>query len=224
MKTMKITKRTIHALRLNDGVELRLQHAPDQAMEPLVKRTKTGHYVVGYLVHDDDCFNPCEDRDGMGHIYSFSHRHINSIDPNDVQSKFGHLKDFIVPLSYFEHGRCMWGVEGTMDHTPDFQWDGCCYAGIWVPDGCCLEEIRGAGRSKKAKLKRAEELAGQACKEYTAWANGECYGHVCEWYKPDGTPMGDNACWGYIGGDYAESEATDAVNRVVAQLEEEKDP
>jgi len=52
-------------------IEVELPIQPDSIMdfkEPLVRITPD-QIVLGYLAHDDDCDNPLEDCDGMGHIY-----------------------------------------------------------------------------------------------------------------------------------------------------------
>lgn len=112
--------------------------------KPLVKVLENGVIIVGYLAHDDSCSNPLTDCDGMGHIFSFNRRHVNSMDESPESFKENHKKimHMVVELSYFEHGNCLWGVRGTMGSMPDFQWDGTSMAGIWVPDSSCIDHIR----------------------------------------------------------------------------------
>jgi len=59
------------------------------------------------------------------------------------------------------------------------------------------------------QYKRAHWLkaANACCDEYTAWANGDCWGYVIE--DEDGDDTGDS-CWGFIGREYAEEQAREA--------------
>lgn len=101
-----------------------------------------GDYIlfVSYY-YDGDCSNPLEDCDGMGKITSFSRRHINSVNSQEEVDKL--FEDpHAVALSYFEHGQCLWGVQGSMEGMPDFRWDGVSMAGVWTPDKYCREHIK----------------------------------------------------------------------------------
>lgn len=139
---MKVISRTTHSVSIEvDGEdkELELSHAPSHGS--LIEKHNEHVIVVGYLVQDEDCANPLEDCDGMGHIHSLSNRHTNHIDADEAREKL-ESNPFVVPLSYFEHGQCQWGVAGTMSSMPDFQWDGVSFAGIWEPDECALDEAQ----------------------------------------------------------------------------------
>lgn len=77
-----------------------------------------------------------------------------------------------------------------------------------------------SGRVGIVALKRSEwgdgsdaslrEIAESICSEYTAWANGEAYGYVIE--DADGDEVPDGSCWGFLGYDYAMSEAREAFD------------
>lgn len=49
----------------------------------------------------------------------------------------------------------------------------------------------------------AEKYADSVLEEYIKWCNGEVYGVVVETFK-DGEQVEEDACWGYIGHEYAE--------------------
>lgn len=179
---------------------------PDQINQVTV--TPFEKYLIFIeIIHDEFSENPLKAFDGMGEIYSFSQRHINYMDPGAVMSLPG-----AVPLSYFEHGNCLWFVAG--DPTPpgvEFQWDGVRYAGVWAPDKECLESNpHPAGTEETTAWLRKQ--ARQACELYTAWCNGECYGYriwavekVGDYDDPDDYGNKDNIweddCWGYYGWD-----------------------
>ena len=158
----------------------------------------------------------------MGSIYSFSRRHGKFLHPEQIDSEIDEdKKPYIVPLSYFEHGQCIWGVAGTLTNTPDFRWDGVGYAGIWVPDKCCLTHIQGSDPSEDKRKLEAIECAKQACEEYTSWCNGECYGIIIAWYDAEGDLLNTDACWGYIGWKYADTQLKEDFESKVSCLREE---
>lgn len=61
----------------------------------------------------------------------------------------------------------------------------------------------------------ALELAEQALEKYNDWSNGDCYGVIVQVHELDGTLVKEDACWGYIGSDYAEETLKDAVESSV---------
>jgi len=70
---------------------------------------------------------------------------------------------------------------------------------------------QGAFPTRKGILYASEELAEQALEEYNAWLSGDCYGICVEVYEIDaegeqGKMISDDACWGFIGSDFAEEE------------------
>lgn len=140
-----------------------------------------GHIIFKKIVGDECPSNPLEDCDAMGSIFSFSNRHVNSIDKERTdQLLHEHGKDAVF-LSYFEHGNCLWGVKGSMGSMPDFQWDGVGTAGLWIPDKYLIEEAEKF--DEKERRAKMEEWAKQACELYTQWCNGEVYGVIVKAYK-----------------------------------------
>jgi len=79
------------------------------------------------IEHDEDCPNPLEDCDGMGHILSLNRRHRN-FKPEDIERLLAERPDDVVPLSYYEHGLCLWDVQGgaRIRNCPDMRWDSAC--------------------------------------------------------------------------------------------------
>jgi hypothetical protein len=186
--------------------------------------------------YDQSAINPCEEWDGFGEIRSLSHRHINSITQEEIESMLESKEKHIVPLSYFEHGNCRWGVMGTMHSMPDFNWDGVAFAGIWIPDKECdatVDHYEKQAKEKGIEFNRDDkykEMAEQACETYTAYCNGEVYGFIVELYRlqldDDGEPIEDyydyehmdqlyeDSCWGFYGNDidHMKDTITDSVH------------
>lgn len=191
------------------------------------------------IFHDEDpaSLNPNEEDCPMFRLHSFSTRHIDFTDPDtllpcryedeDGVCEWGpttHEKDredgelidheYVGPegffLSYFEHGLCKWGLQGTMSGMPDFRWDGIEYAGfleVVLPDN---EREWWEKRTEEEKRDAAEAF----CSEYTDWCNGEVYGYSIE--KIGGEtcnlgffheePEGRDFCFGLIGFEYFQQE------------------
>ena len=141
-----------------------------------------GTFLIGYRTPDLDTPNPCEDCDGFGKIRSLNTRHENSISLSEAKQ---FLKDkMVVPLSYYEHSNCLWDVLNgeRISACPDKQWDQVQFAGVWIPDQSCREEIKRRSQSVKGKRYHdiARELAATCCKIYTDWVNGFNYTNVIE--------------------------------------------
>ena len=83
---------------------------------------KEGLIAFARVGHDEIAENPCDDQDGIGHIYSLGPSGMPTAIP--AWSRRNAENPDCVLLSYFEHGLCRWGVRGTMAAMPDFRWDG----------------------------------------------------------------------------------------------------
>jgi hypothetical protein len=157
---------------------------------------------------DEDAANPLEDWSEMGAILSLGRRHAN-FDPVGVGRAIETNPD-AVPLSYFEHGRCLWCVAGELPPGASCPWDSVGFAGIWLPDAQTLESARHYGGRTRTHFMR--KRARQACDAYTMWCNGEVYGYQierivacaeCECEKTE--PV--DSCWGFFGLDHCLAEA-----------------
>ena len=108
-----------------------------------------------------------------------------------------------MPLSYFEHGLCLWSVAGELPAACRCPWDSVGFAGIWLPDAETLESARNYGGRTRRHFMR--KRARQACDAYTQWCNGEVYGYeiervtVCpccdEERRRRSTPAGASTAW-----------------------------
>lgn len=61
---------------------------------------------------------------------------------------------------------------------------------------------------RKGEIRAMYELAGQALEQYNAWLSGDCYGCVMQRFQrqedDSWESVEDDACWGFVGSDYAE--------------------
>ena len=163
------------------------------------------------VYHDTDAPNPLEDWDEMGTILSLNRRHVN-FDPAGIDAAIDDPD--AVPLSYFEHGQCLWSVAGELPPGARCPFDSVSFAGLWLPDAQTLESARNYGGRTRCHFMR--KRARQACEVYTQWCNGDIYGYeiarinacpCCGEEKPE--PV--DSCWGFFGLDECLSEAQAAV-------------
>lgn len=148
---------------------------------------------------DGEAPNPLEDWDEIGSILSLNRRHRN-FDPTAIDEAIEHNPD-AVPLSYYEHGQCLWTVGGELPTADRCPFDSVGFAGIWLPDAQTLESARNYGGRTREHFMR--KRARQACAAYTQWCNGEVFGYEVSRILPcDGCgerkePL--DSCWGYYG-------------------------
>ncbi|APW58628.1 hypothetical protein [Paludisphaera borealis] len=161
---------------------------------------------------DEDAPNPLEDWSEMGAILSLSRRHAN-FDPDGIEEAIESNAD-AVPLSYYEHGSCLWCVAGELPAGAACPWDSVRFAGLWLPDADTLESARNYGGRTRFHFMR--KRARQACGAYTLWCNGEVYGYEVERIVTCGECDGEKAdpvdsCWGFFGLEVCRVEAAAAV-------------
>jgi hypothetical protein len=75
---------------------------------------------------------------------------------------------------------------------------------------------------REGERRAARKCAKNACDEYTAWGNGECYGVCVEVFDADGERVSDDACWGHVGSDWAEQALAEEMAHTVKRLTKEK--
>ena len=186
---------------------------------------------VGFVRIDyDECpVNPLDDCDGMGTIYSFNQRHHSFKHPDELEDDPDR-----VALSYFEHGNCVWGVQGVMSQMPDFRWDGVEAAGAWYPDDVIRETAKDAGLEGPARKEWMAAQAESACETYTQWCNGEVYFWGAHVYKVRRTEAGElydrlddyrmdeavveESCGGFYGQEHLSEEVASILKHAVAML------
>jgi hypothetical protein len=144
--------------------------------------------------------NPLEDWGEMGRILSRNRRHANHM-PGSVDELLEENPD-AVPLSYYEHGLCLWRVAGELPAHLHCPWDSVGIAGFWLPDADTLESARNYGGWTRRQFMRRR--AREACEAYTQWVNGDVYGYeiervvTCPDCGEDSAEAVDS-CWGFYG-------------------------
>ncbi len=161
---------------------------------------------------DTDAANPLEDWDEMGAILSLNRRHRN-FDPAGIEEAISTNPD-AVPLSYYEHGLCLWSVAGELPAVCRCRFDSVSFAGVWLPNALTLESARNYGG--RTRLHFMRKRARQACEAYTQWCNGDIYGYqierisACACCGSEDSESVDS-CWGFYGLDTCQSEAESAA-------------
>jgi hypothetical protein len=149
---------------------------------------------------DYDTPNPLEDWSAMGSILSLSRRHAN-YHPGSVDDLLEDHPD-AVPLSYYEHGLCLWSIAGELPPHLRCPFDSVGIAGFWLPDAETLASARNYGGFTRRMFMR--KRARQACEAYTQWCNGDIYGYdiervtTCPHCGEESTESVDS-CWGFYG-------------------------
>jgi hypothetical protein len=171
-----------------------------------------GHAYRISIYPDGDTPNPLDDWSEMGTILSLNRRHVN-FDPDGVAAAIEDDPD-AVPLSYFEHGPCLWAVAGELPLSARCPWDSVSFAGVWIPDTESLASAKHYGGSTRRHFMR--KRARQACEAYTQWCNGDVYGYEVERITTcsccgEERKESVDSCWGFFGLDYCRSEAEAAL-------------
>src|SRR5271170_5023561 len=95
------------------------------------------------IFHDQDAPNPLKDWSEMGTILSLNRRHVN-FETAGVEAAIESNPD-AVPLSYYEHGQCLWSVAGELPPECRCRFDSVDFAGVWLPDAETLQSARNYG-------------------------------------------------------------------------------
>jgi hypothetical protein len=90
-----------------------------------------------------------------------------------------------------------------------------------------LAAMEQSARSQRraVELEIARECAEQACKEYNTWASEDCWGRCVERFDAEGNRVndeGDDHCWGFVGGDYAEEVLREEFDSILRHLNQKQ--
>lgn len=177
---------------------------------------------------DPDAANPLKDWSEMGTILSLNRRHAN-YHPGRVDELLEDHPD-AVPLSYYEHGLCLWCVAGELPAGANCPFDSVGIAGFWLPAAETLASAKNYGGWTRRQFMR--KRARQACDAYTQWCNGEVYGYEierltdCPHCGEEGRDFVDS-CWGFYGLDFCLADARSALaekHRLDPNTEEGMEP
>jgi len=155
---------------------------------------KDGSRVLTWLLLDDSCDSdsPLE-TEGVTWD-SFRRGDLDRFD-GDVDAINEYLSDnegsaFLVKC--YSHGQEVYSLVADHRPHPDSQWD-VGIAGILTLD---------------SDFTNPREAAASIMDAYTCWANGDVYGIIVRIVEADGTVRDPGEdCWGYVGYEYAQSEA-----------------
>lgn len=121
-------------------------------------------------------------------------------------------------LDCYDHGWQVWSLSGG---GMQCQWDTARGAGVWVPD----DELRKQLDDDEADGLNRDEQARKYCKQflesYNDVINGRVYGVVIHTYDCDGEMTDTDACWGYVGTEYAEQELETQFKHAVEAMEKQ---
>ena len=181
------------------------------------------------LYHDDDAFHldPRKDRDNLGRLicchrrYKLGDVHGFTVD-TEGSDGWAELRDLIedeepvaviTPVFMYDHSGLAFRLGGGFSDVDSAGWDwgqvGWCY----VTEAAARDEY---GPSWRDRLSELMALLKSELDEYGAWCSGEVYGYRV--FDPQGEEQ--DACWGYIGYQWAQTAARDALTQAVESFEE----
>lgn len=184
------------------------EHEPVETTEDgfqddlVLRKTKNGEVVIGYLTHDDHPVDFWSDSDGMGKLSVF--RSETERDEFLSTQKEKGLVAFIA--DNYRHGQEHWSVQNTANY-PDRRWD-VAPRGVYVPDAETVEHIRNTSKDEEEAKARIIKDANAVLDEYSKTINGEVYGVVTETWVFDAERNGfemtdEDSVWGHIGWEHA---------------------
>jgi len=152
VKIRKVSKRYLDTVVNDVPVSLELTYTPHiDCFEPVVKRRESdGHWIVGYLCHDEDCRNPITEygntviadrRKGsltsklfwQNVIYDHDREGEDYDDWFEAEVQGGKIwhAPYTVLLDVFSHSGEVWSLTG---EGYQCRWDSSEAAGLWIPD------------------------------------------------------------------------------------------
>lgn len=105
-------------------------------------------------------------------------------------------------LACYEHGGQSWSLSG---EGMQCRWDTSNKAGVFVPDTCLKEQLDSDEKAGEDRVAQARIYCKQFLESYNNIVNGAVYGCVVKTFDLDGTQTDEDACWGFVGSDYAEA-------------------
>ena len=168
-------------------------------------------FVVGYLVQDkyyedDEC-----DRDWK---IVTTHRHAKREDHRAYQLARGMDEDFnfdpelkpnpyAVLLDIYEHSGRVYSISG---EGYQCQWDTARGGGIWIPNDAFIQELKEQDFQAEDERSYCIKNARWACEHLNCLESGDVWGIACEKFNLNGHHITGDACWGFVGSEYAKEE------------------
>ena len=204
---------------------MKLTSLPD--VDKKIHLHDAGRIAFIELRPDCDAENPFSYGDGM--LVSLNRNHSNF----DLEMFYTRKSDKdCVVLSYYEHGNCLWFVQGEAPAGANCAFDTAQTAGLWIPDRYTLPELERVSKTKtKRRRARALELARNACAVYTAWCNGEVFSYAVRVYPAvfdkdgqlvtdedepcyyDTDPLIDESCGGFFAPNHDDPHLLACINQ-----------
>lgn len=149
----------------------------------------SGKWIIFARLTADEWAEDPQEWGTLGRFYSFNRRHANFHRPKaatpdgarvEIRREFG---EHVVFLAAFQHGRINWhlpderppGTEG------DYRWDGCSFAGFWVPPESAVEHADALQPEAGGEYLRS--TCRDVLKTWNAYCNGDVYAVQVEVYR-----------------------------------------
>ena len=178
--------------------------------------------IVGYLSQDSDVEDFWTGSDGLGKFTEF--RSQEQVD--ETMKKLNKSTKLFYMIDKYDHSNVHYSVSQSSSY-PDSRWDVSKNIAVIVP----CDDVQ--SQYKKYKKEHGEVEAfkqfikdtNSVLDEYSKWCNGETYGYQVKVFDKTGAEKSDDACWGYIGSEYANQEKvsvmmSSARNEQVVKLAE----
>lgn len=211
---IKVKRSTSYTVE-HDGREFEVQHQPHEGSVE-IEVLSDGTAIIGYLCQDNNCPNPLEDCDGMGHVWDRRDRNSKGREEFEIACGIDRHGEQVekpnphaVLLDVYEHSGTSWSLSG---EGMQCQWDTSKAAGVWVPDDECIQHIvstaieylmpEGCKVEYKSKYNEDGTCITRPCKpgEASYFKNGdgspkntvpdERYNNVITYTLPDGRTKG----------------------------------
>lgn len=168
--------------------------------------------IVSFLSVDDDAQDFWESSDGLGtfkEFYTPSQRkdYLSSISKNKL----------VYLVDKYDHGSVHYSVAQTQNY-PDQRFDVAHGKAVFIPCDYIQKEY------KKYKKEHGEVQAykqflkdiNSVLDDYSKWCNGEVYGYQVFELDKKGNQVSEDACWGFVGHEYALKEKKSIVASIVS--------
>jgi hypothetical protein len=197
----RMTSSTTHTIEIDEiGVSFTTTpaFAPYDADTVRWAPRPDGGYYLAWLALDDDRGHDYWDDRESGMFHEF--RSQEDRDEYMDHARRDHGADRVIIVEKYEHSLVHYSPVDTVGY-PDRRWDVSPCAVFIVP-----EDVEPEHRIGYAK---------DVLDEYSSWCNGDVFGVVVRAVDANGNPVEDltDECWGFIGHEYAQSEADEAVKR-----------